>query len=662
MATAKIVLSYSVSSSSADKVTIKITMKYYGNGVSWSNNACTGKITFHGSPKTFTHTFSTSTSAQTMGSASFTVSRTHSKQTLTAKGTFATGVSIGTLSDTLSVTINPKTSYTVSYYGKGYTGGTVPGDQTKWYGESLTLSTAKPTKSGYSFKGWDTSNTGTTVRYSPGGTYNSNSDLKLFAVWESSSCTLTMNANGGTITARSGYWTGSGTKATKTITSGNSYGTLPDSSYISRSGYTFDNWWTSSTTGSQVSSATTISKSTTIYAHWYSTLTFNANGHGTAPSNVIMRYATSVNLPTMLASGYSFKGWNTSADGSGTTYPGQYKYKSANTAPTANKTLYAQWTTNYVSPSISGLSVQRVVRHESQYTPSTGGDLLSVQFSWSAAQAGGNVYPTSILVEVFDEEYPSGFTVYETSSTSSSGSEIIVPIRDSNSEDYICSIGKTPKIVVTITDTSSGEDDAITTDEVTADAGGFLIHIHPSENSIALFGIAQEGDDGLIVNKPTKINSNTNISGTLTLMDHDSRVGYVKSIGSPESYYRDITRTSSGWTVYSDYILTLSPGTWMIKTYIRLTGLTASKQYGGCMYYRSVGNTGWTRLQTTRIMSHSSSTNGLSFVTTYIGNITTPKEYCIGVYSLANAAGYINASSSSSRDANSIYMCAVRIA
>ena len=35
-----------------------------------------------------------------------------------------------------------KTSYTVSYNGNHQTGGTLPSNQTKWYGESLTLQQA----------------------------------------------------------------------------------------------------------------------------------------------------------------------------------------------------------------------------------------------------------------------------------------------------------------------------------------------------------------------------------------------------------------------------------------------------------------------------------------------------------------------------------------
>jgi uncharacterized repeat protein (TIGR02543 family) len=46
-------------------------------------------------------------------------------------------------------------------------------------------------------------------------------------------------------------------------------------------------------------------------------------------------------LPTPTRSGYTFTGWNTKSDGSGTTYKAGASYK-----PTANTTLYAQWKKN----------------------------------------------------------------------------------------------------------------------------------------------------------------------------------------------------------------------------------------------------------------------------------------------------------------------------
>lgn len=73
------------------------------------------------------------------------------------------------------------------------------------------------------------------------------------------------------------------------------------------------------------------------------TLTYNANGHGTAPANVTQTYADATNAAAAItAEGYLFTGWNTAADGSGTSYAAGEQIKAANTLP-SEMTLYAQW-------------------------------------------------------------------------------------------------------------------------------------------------------------------------------------------------------------------------------------------------------------------------------------------------------------------------------
>ena len=73
-------------------------------------------------------------------------------------------------------------TYTVSYNANGGTG--APGNQTKTYGKTLTLSSTKPTRTNYNFKGWGTSASATTVKYSAGGSYTANAGITLYAVWE----------------------------------------------------------------------------------------------------------------------------------------------------------------------------------------------------------------------------------------------------------------------------------------------------------------------------------------------------------------------------------------------------------------------------------------------------------------------------------------------
>lgn len=73
-------------------------------------------------------------------------------------------------------------SYAVRYDANGGSG--APGAQTKWYGETLTLSGTRPTRAGHEFVGWATS-AGGSVAYAAGASYTANKAATLYAVWRS---------------------------------------------------------------------------------------------------------------------------------------------------------------------------------------------------------------------------------------------------------------------------------------------------------------------------------------------------------------------------------------------------------------------------------------------------------------------------------------------
>lgn len=91
-------------------------------------------------------------------------------------------------------TIPAWSSYAVAYNANGGTG--APGNQTKWYNETLTLSTTKPTREGYTFKCWNTNARGTGTNYNPGASYTGNAALSLYAVWEPRNVVNVYDANG----------------------------------------------------------------------------------------------------------------------------------------------------------------------------------------------------------------------------------------------------------------------------------------------------------------------------------------------------------------------------------------------------------------------------------------------------------------------------------
>ena len=102
---------------------------------------------------------------------------------------------------TFDVTVPAWTSYTVTYNANGGSG--APGKQTKWKDQSLTLSSTKPTLTGYTFQGWALSKAEAdagTWYYKAGGTCGKNENLTLYAVWSANQYTITFNGNASGVT------------------------------------------------------------------------------------------------------------------------------------------------------------------------------------------------------------------------------------------------------------------------------------------------------------------------------------------------------------------------------------------------------------------------------------------------------------------------------
>ena len=70
----------------------------------------------------------------------------------------------------------------ISYDTNG--GESAPEMQMKEYGKPLTLSTTVPTRSGYTFLGWSTSSAATSAEYNAGGTFTTDANTTLYAVWK----------------------------------------------------------------------------------------------------------------------------------------------------------------------------------------------------------------------------------------------------------------------------------------------------------------------------------------------------------------------------------------------------------------------------------------------------------------------------------------------
>ena len=123
-----------------------------------------------------------------------------------------------------------------------------------------------------------------------------------------------------------------------------------------RSGYTFAGWYKNAVGGSKFDFGTAITADLTLYAHWTKnggdtpytpptppapttyTVTFNVQGHGSAPASQTVAKNGKVTEPTApTADGYSFGGWYKEA---GCTN----KWNFTSDTVTGNTTLYAKWT------------------------------------------------------------------------------------------------------------------------------------------------------------------------------------------------------------------------------------------------------------------------------------------------------------------------------
>lgn len=153
-----------------------------------------------------------------------------------------------------------------------------------------------------------------------------------FVTYNDNTVTVTLNANGGSVSSSS-----------LTVKKSGTYGTLPTPT---RAGYTFKGWYTAASGGSKVTSSTKLIQNSahTLYARWTAntyTVTLKANGGSCNKSSIKATTGSSYysSLPTPSRSGYQFAGWYTASSG-GT------KITSSNATTTAAITLYAHWTCN----------------------------------------------------------------------------------------------------------------------------------------------------------------------------------------------------------------------------------------------------------------------------------------------------------------------------
>lgn len=230
---------------------------------------------------------------------------------------------------------------TIIYNGNGGKGNT--------NGETTDADTTIPiapngyTRDGYTFQTWNTKADGTGNTYRPGDSITLTGDITLYAQWKANQYAVAFDAN-----------KGAGTMGEQTFQydvkqalSGNMF---------TRDGYTFTGWNTkpdgSSTAYTDKQEVVNLTAQNggkvTLYAQWKaapSQLAYDANsdtatGETTATSGVTDQTVNAADNGYE-NQGYTFTGWNTKPDGTGSTIqPGD-----AVKLPAGGMTVYAQWET-----------------------------------------------------------------------------------------------------------------------------------------------------------------------------------------------------------------------------------------------------------------------------------------------------------------------------
>ena len=303
-------------------------------------------------------------------------------------------------------------NYTVKFDSNGGSGTT--DDETFTYGTSKNLIANGFERTGYTFSGWNTRNDGKGTSYTDTAeitkisldTAAADNTITLYAQWTVVPYTISYELDGGTNNAsnpasytittaaislgeptRTGYafagWTGSnGTTAQQSVTiPSGSTGPKNYTAHWTANTYTVAYNGNGSTSGATASSTHTYDVAQALTANGFSrayTVTYDHNYTGSTDTSADAAYA--------------FAGWNTQADGSGTSYADNANVKNLATTGTFN--LYAQWTPSAVTletPSRTGYTfagwytdeacIQSAEAEGGSYTPTANTTLYA---QWTA--------------------------------------------------------------------------------------------------------------------------------------------------------------------------------------------------------------------------------------------------------------------------------------
>ncbi|ALU13690.1 cell surface protein [Eubacterium limosum] len=253
-------------------------------------------------------------------------------------------------------------SYTIRFDGNTADGGDTS-DQSMTYDTAANLIVNGYTKTGYTFTGWNTQTDGKGTAYTDGQnvinlTAAEGETVTLYAQWRANTYTIKFDGN----TADGG------STQDQAMTYDHAANLTPNG--YTKTGYSFTGWNTQAdgggtvyTDAQNVVNLTAAERETvTLFAQWRANnylVTFEGNtADGGSTQDQAMTYDQAVNLTVngYTKTGYTFTGWNTQADGGGTTFTDEQSVVNLSPNEGETVTLYAQWRANSYTVRFDGNS------------------------------------------------------------------------------------------------------------------------------------------------------------------------------------------------------------------------------------------------------------------------------------------------------------------
>ena len=354
-----------------------------------------------------------------------------------------------------------------------------PANPSSYTTESNTITFASPTRKGYTFYGWFTDyRFYNSIRSIPTG---STGDKTLYAKWELTNYTITYELNNGI----------------NNQSNPKSYNIVTDTITLfnpTRDRYTFSGWYTNSDfLGSSIAS---IPKGSTgnikLYAKWTPTvykITYNLYGTNNPNNPTSYTYfSDTITLADPTRRGYTFVGWFTSSDFSGS------KVTSIPKNSTGDKKFYAKWEVNYYTIKLPD-NMTAIYGFDNK-PAAYGAGTINVAYGATVGLKENDGYKVigdvkiGITVVEYDisKEYPYRFSVTgKTNITAVTGNHVagIMPtcVEDGNIEYYEGSDGNLYKdtlgTIISLRDTvipASGHEYKATIVEPTCTSKGYTNH------------------------------------------------------------------------------------------------------------------------------------------------------------------------------------------